>query len=341
MAIAATQSVESAAAPEVNPVRAALRTLDIESSAIDALSSAIEGPLCEIFSGAVGLLKQTTEMNGRVIVTGMGKSGHIARKIAATFASTGTPSHFVHPGEASHGDLGMIVKGDCVIAISNSGETAELSPTLTHCKRFAIPIIGITSKPQSTLASNSDYLLALPPSPEACPLGLAPTTSTTLTLALGDAIAVALLEMRGFTAQHFRVFHPGGKLGSSLVMIRDLMLAGDALPLAPMGMKLGEAVHIITAKKKGCVGIVDANGTLVGMVTDGDVRRAMEKYDHPAQEPVDKVMSTSPKVMAADKLASEAVNFMNSKQITQIFIVDGDKPVGLLHAHDCLRAGVA
>lgn len=336
-------AIESDTSMSVATIKAAIDTLDIESNALNSLAATISGPLRTTFLAVVDLVKDVTENKGRVIITGMGKSGHVARKIAATLASTGTPSHFVHPGEASHGDLGMIVKGDCVIAISNSGETAELSSTLTHCKRFNIPLIGITSRAASSLGQTANYLLLLPNAPEACPMGLAPTTSTTLAMALGDAIAVALLGARNFTAQNFRVLHPGGKLGSSLIMIGDLMTTGDDVPLVKVGTSFGDALDVMSAKKKGCVGVVDDNGALVGMITDGDVRRALQKNKEtsPVGERVETLMTKNPRTMTADLLASEAVNFMNEKQITAIFIVDGDKPVGFLHAHDCLRAGVA
>ena len=323
-----------------NLLEAATRTLKIESDAINELSASINGEGRAAFVAALDVIKQAS---GRVIVSGMGKSGHIARKIAATFASTGTPSHFVHPGEASHGDMGMVVKGDCVIAISNGGESSELSDLLMHCKRFAIPLIGITKNPESTLGRTSDIVLALPKSPEACPFGMAPTTSTTLTLALGDALAVAMMEARGFTTQHYKVLHPGGKLGRSLILISDIMQTGDKLPLIKTGATFTEALHVITAKRNGCVGITDASGALIGIITDGDVRRIIEQCGDksPSSLKVEEVMGKNPKSIEPGRLASEAVNLMNEKQITQVFVVEGGKPVGLVHTHDCLRAGVA
>jgi arabinose-5-phosphate isomerase len=282
---------------------------------------------------------------GRVIVTGMGKSGHVARKIAATLASTGTPAFFVHPAEASHGDMGMIVRGDVVLALSNSGEAKELLDLIQYTRRFAIPLIGITSKPESTLGSKSDIVLLLPNCPEACPNGLAPTTSTTMTMALGDALAITLLERKGFTAKDFKVFHPGGKLGQQLMRVSEIMHKDDRLPSASENILVSQAVKIISEKGFGCVALTDGNGVLSGIITDGDIRRHLSDglLDKPAKD----IMSRTPKTAAPDTLVAEAMAIMNDlknsfRKITTLVVVDKEnKPIGLLHLHDCLRAGFA
>lgn len=288
----------------------------------------------------VRAVRRILDCKGRVIVTGMGKSGHIARKIAATLASTGTPAYFVHPGEASHGDLGMVLPDDAVIAISNGGESAELADTIHYTRRFSIPLIGITSRAQSTLALSSDILLLLPQEPEVGALGLAPTTSTTMTLALGDALAVAVLECKGFTAEDFRNFHPGGKLGKTLLRIENLMHGADELPIVKPDDPMSHVLVVMTEKRFGCAGIVGKDGKLVGIITDGDLRRHMAG-DLPQRKAED-VMTCAPMTMAPRLLAAEALKTMNEKQRTQIFVVDGnEKPIGILHLHDLLRAGVA
>ena len=272
----------------------------------------------------------------------MGKSGHVARKIAATFASTGTPAHFVHPAEASHGDLGMIVPGDAILALSNSGETAELADLISHAIRFAIPLIAITGRAQSTLAQAADITLLLPPSAEACPMGLAPTTSTTMQLALGDALAVALLNRRGFTHSDFQAFHPGGKLGAKLRRVASLMHTGDALPITTAGLPMPQALLLMTGKGFGCVCVVDAAGALAGIVTDGDLRRAMGP--DLLSRRVGEIMNTRPLTARPDMLAAEALRVMTDRPrpITTLFVLDSArKPVGLLHVHDLLRAGIA
>jgi arabinose-5-phosphate isomerase len=268
----------------------------------------------------------------------MGKSGHIARKIAATLASTGTPSLFVHPGEASHGDLGMITADDCVLALSNSGETRELGDLIEHCRRFKVPLIGITSRGESTLARQSDVALVMPAAEEACPNGLAPTTSTTMSLVLGDALAVALMKRRGFEASDFRVFHPGGKLGARLKYVRDLMHRGDELPLTAPETSMSDAILTMTEKRFGCVGVLE-NGTLTGIVTDGDLRRHMGGAL--LTRTVGDVMTRAPKTVTPDTLVAEALEVMNSLKITALFAVEDGRPVGILHIHDALRAGVA
>ena len=301
---------------------------------IEALKT-MENGLDETLSKALDIMQNT---KGRVIITGMGKSGHIARKIAATLASTGTPSFFLHPGEASHGDLGMVTTDDSVVAISNSGESKELSDILVYCRRFNIPLIAITKNPESSLGKNCDLVLALPQNKEACPLGLAPTSSTTATLVMGDVIASGLMIRKGFTEDDFHLRHPGGKLGSILRHVSDIMHTGDEMPLISDKAIMQEALMTMSAKMLGCVGIVNETGELVGMITDGDLRRWM-KPDL-IEEKVSKVMTKNPKTIAPDTLIAEAVNVMNNtgRGITNLFVVE---PVGVLHIHDCLRAGVS
>lgn len=296
---------------------------------------AIAETLDERFAQAVEVL---ASIRGRVIVSGMGKSGHVARKIAATMASTGTPAHFVHPGEASHGDLGMITEDDAVLALSNSGETAELSDIIHYCKRFSIPLIGVARRSGSMLVEAADVALVLPETPEACLTG-APTTSTTMMMALGDAIAVALVQRRGFTKEDFSRFHPGGKLGKRFIAVKELMHGAGELPLVKESDQMKDVLLIITAKKFGCAGVVDAAGKLAGIITDGDLRRHMSP-DLLAQA-AGQVMTRDPVSVRPSLLAAEALAIMNERAITSIFVVDAQKPVGILHIHDCLRAGVA
>ena len=279
-------------------------------------------------------------VEGRVVVTGMGKSGHIARKLAATLASTGRPALYVHPGEASHGDLGMIAEGDAVIALSYSGNTAELAHIVGYAKRFRIPLIAVTGRADSALAEAADTALVLPRVGEACPHGLAPTTSTTMMLALGDALAVALLERRGFSATDFHALHPGGQLGRQLRRVAELMHRGEALPLVAVGSTMNEAILVMTAKRLGCVGVVDASGHLAGMITDGDLRRNMAP--DLLDRGVETVMTVRPRKIRPQATLAEAIGLMTNPErpITSLFVVEGDRPVGLLHMHDCLRAGV-
>ncbi len=309
--------------------------LATEAAALNALAAT----LGEGFTAAVTTL---ADIAGRVVVTGMGKSGHVARKIAATLASTGTPALFVHPAEASHGDLGMIVPGDAVIALSNSGEAAELAAIVSHVRRFALPLVAITSRAESTLARAADLVLLLPAAPEAGPIGMAPTTSTTMQMALGDAIAVALLARRGFTAADFGLFHPGGKLGARLRRVRDLMHEGEAVPLAGPDTRTDQAILLITAKHFGCLGIIDGERRLLGVVTDGDLRRAMAP-DLLTRE-VGRIMTTSPRVIGPERLAEEALHDMTAltPRVMSLFVVDESRRVlGIVHMHDLLRAGVA
>jgi arabinose-5-phosphate isomerase len=321
-------------APNRGDLDVARSVLHTEAAGLHALAAG----LAANFGDAVDLLARAT---GRVVVSGMGKSGLVARKIAATLASTGTPALFVHPAEASHGDLGMVVPGDAVIALSNSGETAELADLVAHSRRFGLPLVAITARAGSTLAAAADVALTLPAAVEACPMGLAPTTSTTMQMALGDAIAVALLTRRGFTAADFHQIHPGGRLGTRLRRVRDLMHRGDAIPLAPPGLPMDRALLVITEKRFGCLGVVNASGRLVGIVTDGDLRRAMGPDLLSRQ--VASVMTPEPRTIAPDALAGEALHPMNANErpITALFVVDAtSRPLGILHIHDLLRAGV-
>jgi arabinose-5-phosphate isomerase len=317
-------------APDIEAARRVLRT---EIAGLEALLADLNGS----FTAAVDSLSQ---VRGRVTVTGMGKSAHIARKIAATFSSTGTPAQFVHPAEASHGDLGMIADGDAVLALSNSGDTAELADIVAYTRRFRIPLLAMTRRDGSTLAKAADVTLLLPATAEACPMGLAPTTSTTMMLALGDALAVALLERKGFSPADFQVFHPGGQLGQKLLRVADIMHDGDAVPLVRRHTAMAEAILVMTTKSFGCVGVTDDAGKLVGIVTDGDLRRHMG--DDLLRSPVDKVMSGRPKTIRPQALAAEALGQMNAAAITSLFAVDEKRrPLGILHIHDCLRAGIA
>ena len=319
---------------EISDKYVARQTIDREIEALKAM----EKDLNENLSQVLDVLQKT---KGRVIVTGMGKSGHIGCKIAATMASTGTPAFFLHPSEASHGDLGMVTKDDTVIAISNSGESKELLDILTYCRRFSIPLIAITKNPESSLGKNSDLILRLPQNREACPLGLAPMSSTTATLVMGDILAAALMVRKGFTEQDFRLRHPGGKLGAILRHVSDIMHTGDEMPLISEDAIMQEALMTMSAKMLGCVGIVNKEGELVGVITDGDLRRWMAP--NLIEEKVSKVMTKNPRTCTADVLIAEAVNIMNNtgRGITNMFVVEGKKPIGIVHIHDCLRAGVS
>ena len=311
---------------------AARRVVSQESRALARLSEALTGR----FVDATKIFAAT---QGRIVVSGMGKSGHIANKIASTFASTGAPALFVHPAEASHGDLGMITDADTLLMLSNSGETPELADLLNYAKRFRIPLVAIVGKAPSTLANAVTVALVLPDEPEAGTLGLAPTTSTIMMLALGDALAVALLERKGLTAADFKLYHPGGKLGQRLVWVADIMHAGDSLPLVPADTTMAEALIVMTAKRLGCVGAIDGEGALVGIVTDGDLRRYMDAGL--LQRPVSEIMTVDPVTIHSGALGAEAVHLMNRCQITNIFVVEEKRPVGVVHIHDCLRVGLA
>ncbi len=324
-----TRSKSDAVDPDV---RVAERVLRLEAEGIRALADSLGAEIGAAFDLFTGIA-------GRVVVTGMGKSGHVGRKIAATMASVGTPALYVHPGEASHGDLGMITKDDAVLALSNSGETPELSDLVAFTKRFSIPLVVITGDGDSTLAEEADVALILPPSPEACPLGLAPTTSTTMMLALGDALAVGLLERKGFSTDDFQVLHPGGKIGRTLLRVSEIMHTGDEIPLVDPDLPMSEALITMTAKRFGCVGATGDDGRLVGLVTDGDLRRHMGA--DLLRYPVRQVMTDNPKTIRPQALAAEALGLMNTSAITSLFVVEDGLPVGILHIHDCLRAGVA
>jgi len=317
-------------------IASAVRTLDAEANGVSALAAAIHDGLGQAFVAAVELIRSA---RGRLIVTGMGKSGHVGRKVAATFASTGTPAHFVHPSEASHGDLGMITADDVIMAISWSGETAELRDLTDYSRRFKIGLIAVTSNPDSTLAAAADIVLSLPLAREACPHNLAPTTSTLMQQALGDALAIALLESRGFTAVKFAELHPGGKLGAMLKFVRDIMRSGDDVPLVRAGMRMSDALVVMTAKSLGCVVIVGADGRLTGIITDGDLRRHMSP--NLLDLPVEQIMTRGPMTVRPDQLASEALELLNSSQKTQLIVTDYGNPVGVVHVHDLLRVGVA
>lgn len=316
-------------------IEAATRTLRLEAEGLSALEVALQNGLGKSFNQAVKLIGAA---RGRVIVTGIGKSGHVGQKVAATFASTGTPAFFVHPSEASHGDLGMITPDDVILAISWSGETVELKNIITYSRRFSVPMIAITSRRDSALGTQSDVCLELPRAKEACPHGLAPTTSTTMQLALGDCLAVALLEAKGFTAHDFKVFHPGGSLGASLKYVSDLMHTGDAMPLARHDEPMAAALVTMTAKAFGCLGIIDAKGKIVGIITDGDLRRHMgaELVNASTRD----IMTKNPKTVEPGMLASAALELMNTKRITALFVVEKGRPIGIVHVHDMLRAGL-
>lgn len=320
-------------------VQSALRTLDAGVSGVSAISAALQGPLGAAFGTAVDLIR---EAKGRVIVTGLGKSGHVARKIAATLASTGTPAFFVHTAEASHGDLGMITPDDVIIALSWSGEQPEMKNLVNYSKRFAIPMIAVTSNAGSPLGEAAQIVLELPKAREACPHNLAPTTSSLMQAAIGDALAIALLEGRGFTALEFANFHPGGKLGAMLKFVRDIMHTGEAIPVKPLGTKMSDALVEMSSKGFGCVCIVDKGGEIAGIITDGDLRRHMGPELMTAL--VDDVMTKNPRTIAPGMLASEIMreSVNSSKPAVMVLIVaEGNKPVGIVHVHDVLRAGVA
>jgi arabinose-5-phosphate isomerase len=318
-------------------IASAVRTLEAEVGGITALVAAIHDGLGPSFTAAVDLIRTA---RGRLIVTGMGKSGHVGRKIAATFASTGTPAFFVHPSEASHGDLGMITPDEVIMALSWSGETSELKDLTDYSRRFRIGLIAVTASPDSTLAKAADVVLAMPPAREACPHNLAPTTSTLMQQALGDALAIALLDSRGFTALEFANFHPGGRLGAMLKFVRDLMHTGDEIPLARVGTRIADAIAEMTAKTFGCVGIVGPDGRLEGIITDGDLRRHLGVAGV-LDRSVEAVMTRRPKTVRPDQLASEALEIINSSKISALMVTEAGKPVGVVHFHDLLRAGLA
>jgi len=316
-------------------IETACRTVELEAYGLAQLSKALNNDLGRKFEQAIEIIENS---KGRLIICGMGKSGHIGRKIASTLASTGTPAMFLHAGEASHGDLGMVTEDDVILALSWSGETAELKGIVTYATRFGIPLISITSNANSTLAKASTIALCLPKCDEACPNGLAPTTSTTMQLTLGDALATTLLDRRGFTPSDFQTFHPGGKLGASLKIVRDIMHTSTHLPLAPKATKMSDALVIMTDKAMGCLGIINIQGDLIGVITDGDLRRHMS--ENLLLQTVDDIMTTAPKTIGPDELASAALKLINSSAITSLFVVENNKPKGILHLHDLYRIGV-
>jgi arabinose-5-phosphate isomerase len=321
---------------DADALGSAIRTLDSEQAGLSALRNALHDSLAAPFAEAVRTIAAAA---GRVIVTGIGKSGHIGRKVAATLASTGTPAFFVHAAEAGHGDLGMVARDDVVLALSWSGESPELRNIVEFSRRFSIPLIAVTSNADSTLARESDIVLVLPRAAEACPHGLAPTTSTLMQLALGDALAVALLEGRGFTPEKFHDFHPGGRLGANLHFVRDIMHRGDAMPLAPEDMLMSDAIVRMSEKGFGCLGVFGHDRTLVGIVTDGDLRRHLGP--DLLSRTVRDVMTRGPKTIGPDSLVGAALELLNSAKITALFVVEDGKPVGIVHMHDLLRIGVA
>lgn len=317
-------------------LESAMRTLDAEIQGLETLKASIGNGLGEAFSKAAELL---ADLKGKVIITGIGKSGHIGTKLAATLASTGTPAFFVHAAEASHGDLGMITRDDAVIALSWSGETQELASIVNYTRRFKVPLIALTAGSDSTLATAADIVIAMPRAPEACPHGLAPTTSTLMQMATGDALAIALLENRSFTAQDFRIYHPGGKLGASLRTARDIMHKEDKVPLAPIGLPMQEALVLMSEKGFGVLGIVDEDNSLIGIITDGDLRRHMSPNFLDLK--VEEIMTRGPKTIPQDMLAGTILELVNSSAITSVFVIDGTRPVGIIHLHDLLRIGAA
>lgn len=317
-------------------LQSALRTIATEQAGLVALQSALENGLGEPFERALALIRG---VSGRLIVTGIGKSGHIGTKLAATFASTGTPAFFVHPVEANHGDLGMIAPGDVILAMSWSGESAELSGIVNYARRFDIPLIAMTSGVNSVLAREATVVLALPKAAEACPHGLAPTTSTVMQLVIGDALAIALLEGRGFTPDHFRTFHPGGKLGANLTQVKDLMHSGKAIPSAKRGTPLREAVLTLSQHRFGCVCVLEDDGRLAGIVTDGDLARHIDR-DMSALT-VDDIMTREPKSVTPETLAGAAIGLLEDLKISALVVLENERPVGIVHFHDLLRVGVA
>ncbi len=315
-------------------INTAKEVLNGEASAISNMAKSLDGDFGKSFTQVIQSILNT---KGRIAVTGMGKSGHIAKKIAATLASTGTPSFYIHPAEASHGDMGMITSDDLIIALSKSGKTAELEDVLNYAARYGLKVVAITESKESMLARLSSHVLQLPNEAEACPLGAAPTTSTTLMLALGDALAITLLQARGFTAENFNTYHPGGHLGKKLMLVRDIMHVGHHIPLTNKDTLMSDAIILMTKFSFGCIGIIE-NNELVGVITDGDLRRNMNSEF--LSKKVAQVMASSPVTITKETPVAAALQIMNSKKITSLFVVEGTKPIGIIHIHDCLRSGV-
>ncbi|ASP34627.1 SIS domain-containing protein [Labrenzia sp. VG12] len=312
------------------------RTLETEIAGLSAVRTALKNGLATPFQQTCELIQNST---GRVIVTGIGKSGHIGTKIAASLASTGTPSFFVHASEASHGDLGMITEDDVVLALSWSGETQELAGIVSYTRRFKVPLVAITSREDSTLGRASDIVMKLPSVTEACPHGLAPTTSALIQLAIGDALAVALLESRSFTAQDFRIFHPGGRLGASLKVAKDIMHSGDRMPLVSASTPMSEGIVLMTQRGFGVLGVTDELRQLTGIITDGDLRRHVSS--NLLEKTAGEIMTQSPKTVSTDTLSASILELVNSLSITSVFVVEDGRPVGIVHLHDLLRIGAA
>ncbi|POF31028.1 KpsF/GutQ family sugar-phosphate isomerase [Roseibium marinum] len=312
------------------------RTLETEIAGLSAVRAALKNGLAGPFQQTFDLIRNS---KGRVIVTGVGKSGHIGVKLAASMASTGTPAFFVHASEASHGDLGMITESDVVLALSWSGETQELASIVSYTRRFKVPLVAITSRQDSTLGRSADLVLKLPSVAEACPHGLAPTTSALIQLAIGDALAVALLEGRGFTAQDFRVFHPGGKLGASLKTAKDIMHSGDRMPLVPASTPMSEGIVLMTQKGFGVLGVTDELKQLIGVITDGDLRRHVSS--NLLEKTAGEIMTPAPKSVSPSTLSASILELVNSLAITSVFVVSDGRPVGIVHLHDLLRIGAA
>ena len=319
-------------AQSIVDINSAVRTVNMEIDTIEKLRDGLDSTLTQ----ALNLMQNA---KGRIIITGMGKSGHIGKKIAASLASTGTPSFFVHPAEASHGDLGMITEDDVVIAISNSGESKELVDILNYCKRFGISLIAITKNPESSLGKAGDIVLKLPNNGEACPLGLAPTSSTTATLVLGDVLTTAMIERSGFSKEDFNARHPGGKLGSILQRVSDLMHTGEEMPILEEHSDMQHVLLEMTSKRLGCVGFINQSGELTGMLTDGDLRRCLSPKI--LEEKAINIMTKNPKTISKEVLASEVIKIMHEKKITNMFVIEDKKPIGVIHIHDLLNNGVA
>jgi arabinose-5-phosphate isomerase len=334
--IARLKRASKDAANEFDASLVADRSLDCAIEGLRSVKKALANGLSQGFERAVELMRHC---EGRIIVTGMGKSGHVGGKIAATLASTGSPAQFVHPAEASHGDLGMITARDVILALSWSGETSELANLVSYSRRFQVPLVAVTSRRESTLGKAADIVLELPKVREACPHGLAPTTSALVQLALGDCLAIALLEGRGFTALDYKVFHPGGQLGANLKQVAGIMHGHDLLPIAPRTEPMSTAILKMTEKAFGCLGITDDDGKLIGILTDGDLRRHMEPglLNRVAGD----IMTPRPKTVGPETLASAALQIINASKITALFVVEDGVPVGIVHIHDLLRAGVA
>ncbi len=336
LTVLAMQAINDSELDKTAAVDSAKRTISTERDGLSALRDALDGSLADAFGKAI---ERIAAVRGRIIVTGVGKSGHIASKIAATFASTGTPAFFVHPAEANHGDLGMIGSDDAILALSWSGETAELKGIVSYSRRFRIPLIAVTSGENSALALAADVVLLLPRVTEACPHGLAPTTSPLLQLAMGDAIAIALLEARGFTAVDFKTFHPGGSLGASLTHVREIMHRGDEIPLVPLGTLIPDAMKVLSGKRFGCVAVHNDDGSLAGIITDGDLSRNLHRNLVTVR--VEEIMTRNPKTVPTSMLASAALALLNEHNIGALIVTEDRFPVGIVHFHDLLRIGAA